>query len=121
MGDVRARVLVVDDDDDNLGVVREILESEGYAVDTASSGGAALRYVRKATSPCLLVLDLKMAPPTGWDIINALRCEDQLRAFRVVVLSAVPGDLIPHGTRHVPKPFSIPALLDAVRTEIEDM
>jgi CheY-like chemotaxis protein len=67
------------------------------------------------------VLDLKMAPPTGWDILNALRCEDELRRFRVVVLSAVPGDLIPRGTRHVAKPFSIPELLDAVRTEIEHM
>jgi two-component system response regulator MprA len=53
------RVLVVEDDPNVRGLLRTLLEAEGYAVDTASDGLGALGQAA-ASSPALVLLDLVM-------------------------------------------------------------
>src|SRR5439155_4342054 len=63
---VSPRVLVVDDDPDVVEAVGVVLEDDGYRVETATDGPAALRSVLEAP-PDLIVLDVRMPRLNGRD------------------------------------------------------
>jgi putative two-component system response regulator len=68
-----AKILVVDDDRANLRLLRRILEGNGYKeLSTTDQGGRVLAIVREF-QPDLVVLDLHMPPPDGFDILGELR------------------------------------------------
>ncbi len=81
-------VLVVDDDDDLRETVREILEDEGYRVETAANGREALRRLLGEEPPRVLVLDLMMPVMDGWQILEELDRNASLSWIPVVVISA---------------------------------
>ena len=68
-------VLAVDDDPDALGLVREILESAGAHVRTATSVHEALESIEQ-TVPDVLVTDLGMPGMDGYDLIQRIRHMD---------------------------------------------
>lgn len=82
----RARVLVVDDEEDLRVLFAEILGHE-FDCATASNGDEALRLLR-ADEFDALVLDLSMPDVDGWAVLGALRADDDLQAPPTVVLSA---------------------------------
>jgi two-component system nitrogen regulation response regulator GlnG len=66
------RVLIVDDEESMRFVLRKALEKEGYEVDVASAGEAAL--ARAAERPYdLLLLDIRMPGPSGLDVLSEVR------------------------------------------------
>jgi PAS domain S-box-containing protein len=65
-------VLAVDDDPDALGLVREILESSGARVRTATSARDALESIEQEL-PDVLVSDLGMPEMDGYDLIQRVR------------------------------------------------
>jgi len=67
-----SRVLLVDDNRDNLLTLGVLLRSEGYIVDLASSGPEGLRLA-EAYRPDVVVLDLVMPEQSGFDVANELR------------------------------------------------
>src|SRR5262245_22910286 len=66
------RLLVVDDDDDVRGLVRELLGRAGYVVDEAPDGRAALRRLFE-TSPSLVILDVAMPGMDGYATLERIR------------------------------------------------
>ena len=84
------RILVVDDDPDVRLMVRTVLEAEGYAVDTADDGFAALRAV-EAKSPHCVVLDVMMPGMDGHAVLNRIRSGTR-PGLPVVMLTAAAGD-----------------------------
>ena len=69
------RVLVVDDDLGILGTLKEILEAEGCAVETASDGEAAMR--RDETGAFDVVLtDVVMPKRDGYELFQAIHSLD---------------------------------------------
>ena len=56
----QSRILVVDDHEDNIEVLKVRLESWGYRTDAVHDGAAALRYVEK-NPPDLILLQLRPA------------------------------------------------------------
>lgn len=112
------RVLVVDDEPMIREVVARYLEREGFRVDLASDGQAALRLARERR-PHLVILDLMLPDTRGLDILGALR---ESGAVPVIVLTAR-GD---EGDRvlglelgaddYVVKPFSPRELTARVRS-----
>ena len=68
-------VLVVDDDPDALGLVREILESAGARVHAATSVRDALEHIERS-APDVLVSDLGMPGMDGYDLIQRIRHMD---------------------------------------------
>jgi len=87
MASVR-RVLVVDDDPVHREVVSDILRGEGYAVDLASSGEAALEAAR-AARPDVILLDLFMPGMDGASVLHELRGDARLSGVRVVVATGI--------------------------------
>lgn len=80
-------VLVVDDDPLIAGMLRLVLEGEGYEVHEASDGRAALETVR-SKAPDVMVLDMMMPHVDGYGVLTALRDEAGLsQRTRVVMLT----------------------------------
>ncbi|MFT3765881.1 MAG: response regulator [Minicystis sp.] len=97
--DQRKTVLVVDDDYDLRQTVREILQEEGYVVDTASNGREALAVLRRSNPPRVVVLDLMMPVMDGWQLLDELKRDDTLADIPVVVISASKRSLNAPGAR----------------------
>jgi CheY-like chemotaxis protein len=81
------RILVVDDDPDVRGVIREFLEPDGYEVRTAANGREAFGILR-GESVDLVLTDLVMPEREGIEIIQEIR-----RCFPAVKTVAMSGAL----------------------------
>lgn len=102
------RVLVVDDDAELRGLVRDVLVEHGYAIDECSDGKQALELI-DARPPDLVVLDLGLPNMGGLDVLRRIRESGNLavivltgrgaEADRVVGLEMGADD-------YVVKPFS---------------
>ena len=86
-GERRATVLIVDDDEDIVAVLRFVLESDGYGVVTAGDGRAGLDAVA-ARRPDLIVLDMKMPVMDGAAFVAELRRRETAPPPIVVVTAA---------------------------------
>ena len=80
----RATVLVVDDDEDLLDVLRDVIADEGYRVLTAPNGEAALEMLRSGEDPCMILLDLKMPGMDCYEFRRLQVAEPRLAAIPVV-------------------------------------
>ena len=83
----RKTILVVDDEEDILELVRYNLNKEGYNVETVQSGEDALERTR-TLKPDLLVLDLMLPGMDGIAVCQALKSDAQTRHIPVLMLSA---------------------------------
>ena len=115
------RILVVDDEESTLNLVRRILERAGYRVRTALAGDDALRLMAEET-PDLVFLDLFMAGMTGPELLGRIRAEWGF--LPVVILTGQPdGDLMRQALPYSPallvsKPATQQQILAAVRQSI---
>jgi DNA-binding response OmpR family regulator len=110
-------ILVVEDEPQIAGLVRDYLEHAGFAVLTAGDGAGALALAR-ARRPDALVLDLGLPRVDGLDVIRALRRDSRVP---ILILSAR-GDEADRVTGlelgaddYVVKPFSPRELVARVR------
>jgi two-component system nitrogen regulation response regulator NtrX len=85
---VKARVLIIDDEEAIRSSLKMIFEYEGYEVLLAANGPAGLRAAEKE-DPDLIFLDIKMPQLDGLDVLKRLKAEDG--SPPVVILSG-------HGT-----------------------
>lgn len=80
-------VLVVDDEPDIVALVAYHLAKAGFRVSTATNGNDALERARKEL-PALVVLDLMLPGLSGFDILEAIRRNDETRSVAVLMLTA---------------------------------
>ena len=67
------RVLLIDDEIDNLEVLQELLELEGHRVDAAGSGPAALERFHRGERYDLVLCDVGMPQMSGWQVVREIR------------------------------------------------
>lgn len=109
----RGRVMVVEDEQDIREALAEALSYEGYDVSIAANGREALRQLGDGPLPDVILLDLVMPEMSGWEFRQVQVHDPALAGIPVVVVSASdPGNARPD--RHLPKPFAIDQLFDAV-------
>ena len=84
---IRARVLVVDDDIDLCGLVKFKLAALGYEVFVEHDGDAGLAAAR-LERPDLIVLDWMMPRLTGLEVCAEIRNDEVLRSTPVILLTA---------------------------------
>ncbi|MCB1204300.1 MAG: response regulator, partial [Verrucomicrobiae bacterium] len=79
-------LLLVDDDADSLAAMTRLLEASGWHTLTAGNGAEALAALAK-TRPAAIILDLLMPEMDGFEFLQHLRNDPQLRSIPVVVMS----------------------------------
>jgi CheY-like chemotaxis protein len=87
------RILYVEDNDDNVYVLRTRLGRAGYTVLVATDGAQALTMAA-AEKPDLIVMDLAMPVLDGWETTRRLKALEETRDIPVIALSshAMAGD-----------------------------
>jgi two-component system NtrC family sensor kinase len=117
---VGKRVLVIDDEEPILQMVREALTLRGYQVDVASDGSAALQHFSR-TRYDVTICDWKMPGLNGREIYERVRAQDPAQAERFIFIT---GDVVTDRTQRffaererpcLPKPFSLHDFRGAVR------
>lgn len=88
MAEQPTTVLVVDDEEDIVSLMRDFLEAEGYAVVTAANGREAMLALQQTTVDCVL-LDVMMPGLSGFDVVRKIR---ELGEVPVLFLSAKQED-----------------------------
>jgi len=82
------KILVVDDTEANLKLLRALLRGAGYEVVTASGGEEGIRAAT-AEQPDLILLDIMMPDLTGFEVCQRLRGAPETRETPVVFLTAL--------------------------------
>lgn len=83
---MKAKVLVVDDEQDILELVSLILSEEGLQVFQAEEGLSALEIARKE-KPDLILLDIMMPEIDGWEVLKMLKIEEETKNIPVAMLT----------------------------------
>jgi CheY-like chemotaxis protein len=83
-------ILVVDDDFSAREVLTELLQDHGYSVISAADGREALNYLRDASPPGIIILDLMMPVMDGWEFLEHQSHDPALLDIPVIVTSATP-------------------------------
>ena len=113
----KANVLVVDDEEDILEIVRYNLSKEGYAVTCAESGEKAFQAVR-TQPPDIMILDLMLPGIDGLDLCRQIKSAPETANIPVIILTAraEEADMVTGlelgADDYVTKPFS-PRVLSA--------
>jgi len=128
---VTKRILVVDDRNDLLHLMRRVLEDEQYQVSILQDGRDAFATVRNQL-PDLLILDLKLGTISGQDVLKQLKGDEVTADVPVIVYTAavleadevaklIEGDQQHYQNVHLlRKPFELNALLDTVEELLEN-
>lgn len=89
-GRARARILVVDDNEDCRKALRAFLEASEYEVHEAADGEEAVRCARRIL-PDLILIDLMMPGVDGLEATRRIRELPKLGEVRIVAISAMEG------------------------------
>ena len=81
------KILVVDDEPDLRLLVRMTLEGSGYEVEEASTAAEALERANEIR-PALILLDIRLPDAEGFDVLRALRANEDFLDTPVVMMSA---------------------------------
>jgi putative two-component system response regulator len=84
---LKKRILVVDDEPQNIVVMREILKS-GYTIIAATDGARALSVAQSSSPPDLIMLDIMMPGLDGYEVLRRLREDPRTAAMPVVLVTA---------------------------------
>jgi two-component system, OmpR family, alkaline phosphatase synthesis response regulator PhoP len=125
----KEKILVVDDEEDILELVRYNLSREGYKILCAASGEEGLKTAR-SENPDLIVLDLMLPGVDGLDVTKRLKADDATRKIPIVMLTAKgeESDIVTGlelgAEDYITKPFSPKVLVARIRAvlrrEIKD-
>ena len=84
----QARILIVDDQQANIDLLRRMLEHDGYAVVESTTDSASVVPMCAQSPPDLLILDLHMPDPDGFEVLAQLKPWFEGRWFPVLVVTA---------------------------------
>jgi CheY-like chemotaxis protein len=119
----KLKVLVVDDVPLNVLLVKKMLSQYSFQMLTAENGQKALDIVAKE-NPDLLLLDLMMPAPDGFEVIRRLRADQKTAKLPIVVLSALnsEADIVKAfklgANDYINKPIIMEKLIACVTTQI---
>jgi two-component system cell cycle response regulator DivK len=113
-------VLIVEDNELNMKLFRDLLDAHGYATLETRSGLDALRIARDH-HPDLILMDIQLPEVSGLEVTKWIKEDDELRHIPIVAVTAfaMKGDeqRIKDGgcQAYISKPISIRGFIDTVR------
>jgi two-component system, OmpR family, KDP operon response regulator KdpE len=114
------RILVVDDDPQIRRVMRVTLTGQGYEVDDAKSGDAALERLREARFD-LVLLDMNMPGMSGLEVCHSIRGQSEVAVIMLTVRDSEDDKvaaLDAGADDYVTKPYNVPELLARIRAAL---
>lgn len=118
------RVLIVDDDPDNVGVLELVLGFHNAATRIAGSGRECLDMLREET-PTLLLVDIQMPGMTGYELLEQIRSNAAWSDLPVVAVTAhaMRGDadrIMRAGfDGYISKPVDVASLIDDLNSILQ--
>ncbi|BAQ66652.1 EAL domain-containing protein [Geminocystis sp. NIES-3709] len=116
-------ILIVDDAPDNLRLLRDTLQEQGYKVRSCTTGSMALRAACSAPTD-LILLDIKLPDYDGYEICRQLKADEKTAPIPIIFLSGLSNtfDKIQGftvgGADYITKPFQIEEVLARVETQL---
>lgn len=114
------KVIVIEDEQAMIQLIKLILEKEGFEVIGANGGAEGLDLITRE-KPNLVLLDLMMPGMNGWDVYQHMKADDHMKDIPVIVVTAkaqqidkVLGLHIAKVQDYITKPFSPNELLDSI-------
>jgi CheY-like chemotaxis protein len=80
------KIMIVDDEDNILELVKAVLENEGFEVITASEGNECLEKL-KTIKPDLILLDMMMPGMSGREVCERIRANPDTKDLKVAFLT----------------------------------
>ncbi len=122
--DTNQTILVVDDNLDNVEILRAFLESRGYVIAEAADGKSALAKM-ESVKPALVLLDVMMPGMDGWQVCRAIKNHPDFGGSTKVVMVTAKGafedkyeGLRSGADDYVVKPVDFKDLLDKVQRNL---
>ena len=114
------KVLVVEDNELNMKLFRDLLEAHGYGTVQTSNGNEVLDLARRER-PDLILMDIQLPEVSGLDVTRWLKADDELRAIPVIAVTAfaMKGDeqKIREGgcEDYISKPISVTGFIETIQ------
>ena len=117
---MRKRILVIEDQEDNLQIVRDILTNEGYQIIEAQDGEAGVKAAT-VERPDLILMDIQLPLLDGYEATRRIKADPALSAIPIIVVTSysLSGDEAKARSAgcdaYVSKPYSPRQLLAKIR------
>jgi two-component system cell cycle response regulator DivK len=117
---VTQRILVVEDQADNMQILRDLLTSAGYEMIEAEDGEAGVRAAA-TERPDLILMDIELPLLDGYEATRRIKADPALRAIPIIVVTSYALSDEEAKARaagcddYVPKPYSLRQLLAKIR------
>lgn len=118
-------VLVVDDEPNIVLSIKFLINQQGYTVRTASNGEEALQELSRQI-PDLILLDIMMPKPDGYEVCQKIRATPEWKDIPVIMLTAKGRDvekqkgLAMGADDYITKPFATHELVAKVRALLNE-
>lgn len=117
-------ILIVDDDENNIFLIRCFLEKENYNIIEAISGPKALEIIDKGPKPDLIILDVMMPEMDGYEVCEILKKNKETDRIPIIMLTArnttedVVKGLSSGASDYISKPVNFQELLARIGTHV---
>ena len=114
------RILVVEDQEDNRQIIRDLLSATDYEIIEAESGEDALTAAAKQR-PDLILMDIQLPGMDGYETTRRIKADSALPSITIIAVTSYALSGEEHKARaagcdeYVPKPYSPRQLLAKIR------
>jgi signal transduction histidine kinase len=118
-----ARIMVVDDQPENLELLAQLLRRKGYEVIACTSGLQALARLETAEVD-LILMDVNMPEQNGYETVAIIKQQDRFRATPVIFVSAIEETnikmkaFLAGGVDYVTRPYQVKELLARISAHL---
>jgi len=120
----KTKILIVDDEPDLVQTLRDRLEMNGYSIITAGDGKEGLEKAVQE-KPDIVLLDVIMPIMDGFEMLEALRKDPEIKYCAVIMLTARSQrqDIVRAKTcgieDYIVKPFNLSELIEKIENVLE--
>ncbi len=121
--ETKQKILVVDDDQTIVKVIKNILEGEGFDVAIAYDGIDALVQV-KEYKPDLIVLDIMMPELNGYDVCHKIKFDSPYKNVPIIIITSRDQEIDPRigqmmGIGYLQKPLNREVFLALIKKNLK--
>ena len=119
-GDDTKTVLIVEDNELNMKLFNDLLETQGYEVVQVDNGDEALGIV-KSTRPDLILMDIQLPGKSGLEVTKEIKADEETKHIPVIAVTAFAMRTDEARIRaggcedYLAKPISVPVFLQTVK------